>query len=118
MIVNTEKVNPRISTLLDEVIETLEKIYEEKIVDIILFGSYALGKEHEESDIDLALILNKKIDKFEEIDRIIDKIYDLELKHDKIISIRPIALERFKKGKDFFYRGILEEGISLYQKKS
>ena len=80
-----------------------------KADEIILFGSYARGTNHKDSDIDIALVINnnkynffKAYAKLSEICREIDT------------RIEPIILER---NKDFsgFLEMIQKEGIVVYK---
>lgn len=59
------KINKEIANILDEYIAIVKENYD--VVTIILFGSYAKGTEHEDSDIDIAIITDDiKTDKFDE----------------------------------------------------
>ena len=106
---NISKIRP----VLNEVKQVLLKLYGDKLVDVILFGSYARGDEHEESDIDVAVIIEGNVNPVEEIERINKFIYDLDLKHDVLISVHPISKQRFLKGHLFMSHDLKKEGISL-----
>lgn len=59
------KINKEIANIVDEYIAIVKENYD--VVAIILFGSYAKGTEHEDSDIDIAIITDDiKTDKFDE----------------------------------------------------
>ena len=47
----------------------LEKIYGERLHRVYLFGSYARGEADEESDVDIAVVLDDVPDYFAEIER-------------------------------------------------
>lgn len=62
---NVKEINKEIADIVDKYIAIVKENYD--VVAIILFGSYAKGTEHEDSDIDIAIVTNDiKTDKFDE----------------------------------------------------
>jgi predicted nucleotidyltransferase len=96
--------NDELHTILVEIKTRLTKLYKDQLVSIVLFGSYAKGAQNKESDIDIAVILKKIDDKYEEIDRIIDHTYDIALKYDELISYLPVRLDEYHRCGQLFYR--------------
>lgn len=59
------KISDEIANIVEKYIAIVKENY--NVVAIILFGSYAKGIEHEDSDIDIAVITDDiKTDKFDE----------------------------------------------------
>ncbi len=80
---------------------------------IILFGSYAYGTPHEDSDVDMLVILpfeGKGVHKTVEILRRVKP----ELPLDLIVRTPRQVAERLALG-DFFLREIMEKGKVLYE---
>jgi predicted nucleotidyltransferase len=75
--------------------EELEELYGARLKSIILYGSWARGDATEDSDIDLLIILEGKIAPGKEIDRMIDIITELNLKHGVLISVVPVSEEDY-----------------------
>lgn len=82
---------------------------------IILFGSYAYGKPNENSDIDLLIIMNTKMKPYKQasiirlyLDEILKENYPID-----IIVRTPEEVEKRLKEGDFFFKGILKEGVPL-----
>jgi len=96
-----------------EVKQVLKGLYKDQLKKVILYGSYARGEQRQDSDIDLAIILEGNISTFKEIDRIIDQIYDIELKYNLLISIHPISEKRFENEKNSFLLNVKEEGVFI-----
>lgn len=46
-----------IQPILDRFKQSAKEIYGDRLVKILLYGSYARGEQHEESDIDLMVVL-------------------------------------------------------------
>src|SRR5260370_30179413 len=79
---------------------------------IILFGSYAYGKPHEESDVDLLVIMRTKnaIDQSIRICLAFEQLFSLDL-----IVRTPWQIERGLKDDNWFLREIMEKGKVLYE---
>lgn len=101
---------------LREVVEGILKILHQRIAKIILYGSAARGTDTEESDIDIALLMVKRLDQEAE-ERLSDFIVDMNLKYDKVFSVIDIDYERFQKWEDIlpFYKNVNQEGIVLWK---
>jgi len=82
-----------------------------EIEKIILFGSVARGKDKDESDIDI-LILTTDEDKI--TDKVYDKVVDVILKFQELISLKIISVDEYNIIKNTpFISNILKEGIIL-----
>jgi len=81
----------RTKTILAELKQKLIDIYGDKLKQLIVYGSYARGRQTESSDIDLAVVLDGKISKTAEISRMIDAITDLNLEYSVLISVYPVS---------------------------
>jgi predicted nucleotidyltransferase len=79
---------------------------------IILFGSYAYGKPHEESDVDLLVIMRTRnaIDQSIRIKMAFERLFLLDL-----IVRTPWQIERGLKDDNWFLREIVEKGKVLYE---
>jgi uncharacterized protein len=86
-----------------------ERFHPEKI---ILFGSYAYGKPHDESDVDLLVIMPTKnaIDESIRIKTAFERLFTLDL-----IVRTPWQIERGLKDDNWFLREIIEKGKVLYE---
>jgi len=67
------------------------------VKDVILFGSKARGDSDPESDIDLLLLTTKHLG-WKERHQIVDALFDVELKHDVVISIMVNTLHDWNYG--------------------
>src|SRR5580704_7216228 len=82
---------------------------------IILFGSYAYGKPHEESDVDLLVIMPTRnaIDQSIRITLAFERLFSLDL-----IVRTPWQIERGLKDDNWFLREIVEKGKVLYEARN
>jgi len=79
---------------------------------IILFGSYAYGEPHNESDVDLLVIMRTRnaIDQSIRISLAFEQMFSLDL-----IVRTPWQIERGLKDNNWFLREIIEKGKVLYE---
>jgi predicted nucleotidyltransferase len=90
--------------------EVAKRFHPEKIV---LFGSYAHGAPHTDSDVDILVVMpaRNEIDQAVRIDRAVDPSFPLDL----IVCTPKNIAWRLKEG-DTFLREIMTKGKVLYEK--
>ncbi len=96
---------------LEELVLRLKERFGERIESIVLYGSYARGENRGESDIDILIIGDLKLDE------VVDVVYPIILKYGVYIS--PIVMSRnyfemLKVERSGFIENILREGVVLY----
>jgi len=85
----------KIKRVLERFKEEIEELYGKRLKNIILHGSWARGDATEDSDIDVIIVLEGKVVPGKEIDRMIDIITEINLKHGVLISVYPISEEGY-----------------------
>ncbi len=91
----------------------LKKLYGQRLNSLILFGSYARGIVHEESDIDILVVLNEMESPYKEIDLMGDIKNDFLIDNGIVISTIPTNISRFINNAEPLYKNIKKEGILL-----
>ncbi len=91
----------------------LQKIYGQRFVKLILFGSYAKGKQHEESDVDLLLILNNMSSPSYEVAFTNELKTNYLLDYEIYFSIIPTTPDNFENTANPLYYNIKKEGIVI-----
>jgi len=91
----------------------LENYYGPRFSGLVLYGSVARDQAELGSDIDLLVLLNKPFDYFQELRRIIDLLYPIQLDSDRLISAKPAPLDEFENGSIELYRNAKREGRLL-----
>ena len=83
-------------SVLNELVEGILSIMEDRIVRIVLYGSVARGTNTE--------------------DKLSDFVVDMNLKHDKVFSVIDIDYDNFRKWERVtpFYENVNKEGIVLW----
>ena len=94
----------------------VSNILEEKLVKIILYGSYARGDYHEDSDIDLLILVNAAQEElYEYTDAIYDLAYEYDQKYDVEINpvVQSFAIYNHWKTTYPFFLNVEKEGIAV-----
>ncbi len=102
-----------IKTILRELRKELRKLYGDKLVKLMVFGSWARGEAHEESDVDVVVVLRDMDSQGKEIDRMIDIIFELNLRYNTLISVYPISEVSFAQLKSPLLMNIRKEGVEV-----
>ena len=79
----------------------LSDYYSEKFQGLILYGSMARGQGDNFSDIDLLVLLKKPFNYFQELRKIVELLYPVQLESKNLISAKPVAKEDFEAGELF-----------------
>lgn len=107
-------VNDIRSETLRELKESLESFLGDQLVSMVLFGSMVRGDHHDDSDIDVAVIVHGLTWKLK--GQILDKVAELELEHHMPLSVLVLSEEEFNRLKKRERRIALDierEGIPL-----
>jgi len=94
--------------------QQMQELYKDRLDKVVLFGSYARGEQQKESDIDFMIVLkDEKIQKFKEIVKINDAVYDLSLEYNALISTIPTTQAKYHSEYDPFYKNVRKDAITL-----
>ncbi|MBR1421904.1 MAG: nucleotidyltransferase domain-containing protein [Ruminococcus sp.] len=104
---------------LNEMIAGISNIVGVQTKEIILYGSVARNESEPDSDVDIAIITDGKINKSIQ-EKLLDFAVDLDFKYDCFFSYVYIERQNFNKWVDDlpFYNNIAKEGISLWTAKT
>ena len=105
--------NKRINIILDELHVYLSKLYGERLVDMILYGSHARGDMEPGSDIDILVILHGEVHPMDEIRRTGGFVSKISLKYNEVISCLFMDEKRYLHRNGPLLRNIRKEGIPL-----
>lgn len=104
-----KEIDKKISEITDKIVK------EFKPEKIILFGSYAWGKPHKDSDIDLFVIEKSKLPRRQRQINIRRLFLDFDMPAD-ILSYTRAEIKARQKMNDYFLADILNSGKVLYEK--
>ena len=92
----TLSVRPSVQAALGEARAELARLYENRLVKVILYGSHARGEAREESDVDVLVVLRGEVCVHDEIKRTNPLVSDLLLKYREFLTVQPFAEAIFK----------------------
>jgi predicted nucleotidyltransferase len=102
-----------IKPILNELKQELQKMYGDRLVKLILFGSHARGEAKPDSDIDLLAVLKSPVSQVQEISYMSNLRVKILLERNELVSIIPVTEEDYSKRNAGFLRNIRKEGIEL-----
>jgi len=91
----------------------LESHYGAQFNGLVLYGSMARHQDDSKSDIDLLVLLSKPFDYFEEMRKVIEILYPIQLDSEQLISAKPVSTNGFERGTIQLYRNAKREGIFI-----
>ncbi len=115
------KINEKADKIITDVKNELREVLGDKLVELILFGSYAKGKESSQSDIDIMLLVDEDQESLRRLeDKITEISFELSLEYDLVLSIILKSYQQFKNYSDVlpFYMNVENEGIKVYERKA
>ncbi len=103
--------------ILLDVKQEVRQILGSKLIQLILYGSYARNEQVPESDIDIMILVDENDDGLKNYRyKIADVMGDLTIKYGKLISLTEVTLRRYTEYLEVlpFYKNIKEEGVEIY----
>ncbi|MCM1425677.1 MAG: nucleotidyltransferase domain-containing protein [Eubacterium sp.] len=106
------------SKLISEYVAKIQKIYGTHLRQVILYGSYARGDFHADSDVDMMLLVDLPEDKLSEFSDDLSELgLDYNLTYDIWFMLVVKNIDHFHYWCQAypFYSNIIKEGISVYE---
>lgn len=108
----------KLNSIIKEVISNVKTLYDDKLKEIILYGSYARGDYDNESDIDLMVLIDVDETKLKEYENELnDIISDIGYRHMRVLSLVDLSYKKFNDWVDVvpYYKNVRNEGVVLYE---
>lgn len=100
--------------LIAEFKKAVSGLYGDRLAKVILYGSYARGDAHEESDVDFLVVLkDNEIKPLSEIFKMSEVVHPIILQHNVDISFQPYSLAKFINEKSAFLHWVRKEGKEI-----
>jgi predicted nucleotidyltransferase len=113
-VMSNRKVPDSVAELTEEFVSRISELYGARLNKVILFGSYARGDQHEDSDVDYLVVLNDpEIEAYKEIGDLSPTTFDLSLKYSISVSAVPVSKAKFDHNASPLVRNVRHDGILL-----
>ena len=109
----TGTMSDKIAALLAQLRAGLERLYGDRLVKVILFGSRARGDADPDSDIDVLVVLKAPVSPWEEIERTGSLATDLLLEQGELVACVFVSEEEFLKDKTPLLLNVRREGVAV-----
>lgn len=91
----------------------LQEMYGSRLKAVYLFGSYARDEADEDSDIDVAIVLEKMDNFFDELSRCSETQAALSLENNCLLNVVFMTSDQFDAGDYALHRSVAGEGIPV-----
>jgi predicted nucleotidyltransferase len=96
----------------------LTAAYGARLRQVVLFGSWVRGEAHEESDVDLIVVLDHIENRARERDRLVEVLYDLEVDSRRAIEAFAVGEADAQSGDRPFVAAALRDGTRLLRSRA
>jgi len=103
----------QIQSAVAELRDRLSKLYGDRFLRTVVFGSRARGDASPDSDVDVLVVLGGDVHPFEEIRRAGDVVADVSLKNDVYLSCIYTSESRFENATTPFLKAVRREGVRV-----
>lgn len=103
----------RSTTIVSELRQHLETLYDERLAQVVLFGSQARGDAVSGSDIDVLVVLHGPVSPGQEIARTGETAARLSLKYDTVISCTFVSADRYATERSPLLLNVRREGVPV-----
>lgn len=107
------KMREEVFRLVGEFRKELQRIYGERLKGVYLYGSYARGEADEDSDIDVAVVLEGPVKQAEELERVSHIRCDLSLRENCLIMPFFLSDTEHETKPWAIHRSIAREGVPV-----
>lgn len=91
----------------------LRELYGDRLRKVILFGSWARGDAHPESDIDLLIVLDRIDSPWDELRRMDETLWKILFEHEAVIDALPVSEEDLERSSTPVLHRVAAEGRAL-----
>lgn len=101
-----------------DVTRIMRDLYGDRLDKIILYGSYARGDFHDESDVDYLVVLNDAdVSAFTEVAKTRPALNNVFDDNGIDVSAFVVSNEKLTTSTLFFYRQVRKDGICIYERR-
>ena len=108
-------INPTVDEIMKEVVDISVQRFGEELRQIWLFGSQVTGNTHDDSDIDVAVVLDKPVVPWKVRGEVYsDFSMDILTRYGELLYVNITDESKFKSGHTPLYESIKNKGVLFY----
>jgi predicted nucleotidyltransferase len=101
------------TSLANAVARDLRGLYGDRLKAVVLFGSWARGDAHPESDVDLLVVLDEVLSRRDELARMSDVLWRHSLEHDVVVTELPVSETEYRESDEPLLVRARAEGVPV-----
>jgi uncharacterized protein len=105
-----DTIAPETRSAIDDAVRSLRDLYGVRLRHVVLFGSQARNEAHEDSDVDLLVVLKDQVDYAREARRMLDIYIAALSNHHVVLSLIPVQEATFRSAANPLMINIHREG--------
>ena len=103
-----------LTALVAEFKQAMQALYGDRLANVILYGSYARGDFHAESDVDFMVVLRGgELNRLQELERTTDVLVHLLDKYGRLVSLMSTTEDIYYTNNFLFYQNVRRDGKIL-----
>ena len=102
-----------VQAALQELKQALLRMYGDRFGALYLYGSYARGTAHPDSDIDVLIALKGEVKTYVELNRLSEAVAKICLDHDVLIATYPVPEAWLSERRSPLLDNVRREGVSV-----
>ena len=102
-----------VDAALRELKQRLERLYGGRLSGLYLYGSYARGAAHADSDVDVLVVLHGSVQPGVEIAHMGKIVAGICLERDLLISVFPVSAAALRERSSPLFANVRREGVLL-----
>jgi predicted nucleotidyltransferase len=108
-----QKGSARVWRALQYLKKALRQVYGARFRGLYLYGSYARGDAHQNSDVDTVIALAGQVESFAEMDRLSETLSNICLRYDLLIATYPVPEAWLRDRQSSLFENIRREGVRV-----
>jgi predicted nucleotidyltransferase len=101
------------TSLASAVARDLLRLYGDRLRRVVLYGSWARGDAHPESDVDLLVVLDEVRSRRDELARMSDVLWRHSLEHDVVVTEFPVSESEYRESDEPLLVRARAEGVPV-----
>ena len=113
-----QDLDTRLKGISQDVVDAYRAIYKDKLVYVILYGSYSRGDFTNESDIDYVGIVDADKNQINmRLDSLWDLTSEIDLNRDAVISAMATSYDVYDKADSLYIQNVRKDGLKVYDRE-